>query len=187
MKLKKINAVLALLSVPALFIHVGYISYAYLTYFFNPTLSRLTADPFILLVCLHAVCGMCTVFLLGDGTRSDLYPKQNKRTIIQRVSAALIFPLLIIHLNTYQLLEHSASKGKWFLFTGLLFVQVCSYAVFFIHAAVSFSRGLITLGLLTDRKKQKVLDRIVYVVFFAVTVFAVFVVLRTELMMLHPK
>ena len=38
-----------------------------------------------------------------------LYPKLNMRTVLQRISAALIFPLLIVHLKTFDLLK-SASK-----------------------------------------------------------------------------
>ena len=57
---------------------------------------------------LELSTGMLTVFLQADGTRLDLYPKQNLRTILQRASAALILPLLILHINTYDLLASTA-------------------------------------------------------------------------------
>ena len=84
MKLKKINAVLAILSTVALFVHIAYTDFAYLTMYYNPFLKLLTSLPFMILTCLHAVCGMTSVFLQADGTRLDLYPEQNKKTIVQR-------------------------------------------------------------------------------------------------------
>ena len=89
MRLKKINAALGLLSIVAMLLHIGYTVFAYLAFYYNPTLKLLTAIPFMVLACLHAVCGMLAVFIQADGTRLDLYPKQNLRTILQRASAAL--------------------------------------------------------------------------------------------------
>ena len=120
MKLKKINAVLAVISSFALLVHMGYSSFAYLTFYYNPFLKTLTAIPFMVLTCVHAVCGMCAVFLLHDGTRMDLYGKQNKRLIIQRVSAALIFPLLLLHLKSFELQKGVAQNHEWFLYTLLV-------------------------------------------------------------------
>ena len=88
MKLNRIDAEVGLLSVIALLVHIGYTAYAYLAFYYNPTLKLLTAVPFMVLACLHAVLGMSAVFLQGDGTRLDLYPKQNLRTIVQRIAAA---------------------------------------------------------------------------------------------------
>ena len=105
MKLKKINAALGLLSIAFLLLHLGYSVFAYMAFFYDPALKLLTAVPCMVLVCLHAVCGMLTVFLQTDGTRLDLYPKLNLRTILQRVSAALMLPLLILHINTFGLLQ----------------------------------------------------------------------------------
>ena len=81
MKLKKLNALLGLLSILAMLLHMGYTIVAYLMFYYNPFLKTVFAVPFMVLVCLHAVCGMVTVFLQADGTRLDLYPKQNLRTL----------------------------------------------------------------------------------------------------------
>ncbi len=187
MILKKTSAAAGLLSSFGLLIHVIYNIYAYLTFYYNPSLKKLTAIPFILFTCIHAVCGMCSVFLLGDGTRLDIYRKQNMQTVIQRVSAALIFPLLILHLKTFDLLKTSAGNKQWLLYALLTFLQVIFYAVTAAHVSVSFSRALITLGILTDRQKQKKLDRFVHafcVVLFAAAVFAV---VRGQQKMILPK
>lgn len=183
MKLKKINAALGLLSIAAMLLHIGYTVFAYLAFYYNPTLKLLTAIPFMALACLHAVCGMLTVFLQADGTRLDLYPKQNLRTILQRVSAALILPLLILHINTYGLLASTAEAGQWLWFALLMLSQPLFYGVALIHVAVSVTRGLITLGLLTSSDRQKRIDRVVYILCGLAFAVSIFVVVRTELAM----
>jgi succinate dehydrogenase hydrophobic anchor subunit len=183
MRLKKINAALGLLSIAAMLLHIGYTVFAYLAFYYNPTLKLLTAIPFMVLACLHAVCGMLTLFLQSDGTRLELYPKQNARTILQRVSAALMLPLLILHINTFGLLQSSAEAGQWIWFALLMLSQPLFYGVVQTHIAVSVTRGLITLGWLSSTEKQKVIDRVVYILCALAFAVSTFVVVRTELAM----
>ena len=183
MKLKKLNAALGLLSIAAMLLHIGYSVFAYLTFYYNPELKLITAIPFIVLVCLHAVCGMLTVFLQADGTRLDLYPKQNLRTILQRVSAALMLPLLILHINTFSLLKSASGEGQWFWFALLMISQPVFYGTVLTHVAVSFTNGLITLGLLSSRETQKRIDRVIYILCAAAFVVSTCVVLKTEFSM----
>jgi succinate dehydrogenase hydrophobic anchor subunit len=183
MRLKKINAALGLLSIAAMLLHIGYTVFAYLAFYYNPTLKLLTAIPFMVLACLHAVCGMLTLFLQSDGTRLDLYPRQNARTILQRVSAALMLPLLILHINTFGLLQSSAEAGQWIWFALLMLSQPLFYGVVQTHIAVSVTRGLITLGWLSSTEKQKVIDRVVYILCALAFAVSTFVVVRTELAM----
>ena len=183
MRLKKINAALGLLSIAAMLVHIGYTVFAYLTFYYNPALKLLTAIPFMVLVCLHAVCGMTSVFLQSDGTRLDLYPGQNTKTILQRVSAALMFPLLILHINTFRLLQSSAEAGQWIWFALLMISQPLFYGTVLTHIAVSLTRAFVTLGWLTSRDRQKVIDRVVYVLCAVAFAVSTFVVVRTELAM----
>ena len=183
MRLKKINAALGLLSIAAMLLHIGYTVFAYLAFYYNPTLKLLTAIPFMVLACLHAVCGMLTLFLQSDGTRLELYPKQNARTILQRVSAALMLPLLILHINTFGLLQSSAEARQWIWFALLMLSQPLFYGTVLTHIAVSVTRGLITLGWLSSTEKQKVIDRVVYILCALAFVVSTFVVVRTELAM----
>lgn len=176
MKLKKISAFLGLLSIFFLLLHVGYSVFCYLTMYYNPQLKYIMAIPFIVLVCLHAVCGMASVFLQADGTRMDLYPGKNMRTILQRVSAALIFPLLILHLYTFSLMKSSAESGNPGFIVLLILAELLFFACVITHVVVSLTKGLITLGLLSSQKVQKMIDRILYVagaVVFFVSAFAV--------------
>lgn len=186
MKLKKANAVLGLLSVPFLLLHMGYLIYAYLSLDFSQDLKAWTAVPFMVLVCFHAVCGMLTVFIRKDSARPDLYPGLNRRTILQRVSAALMLPTLILHINTFSLMQSASAGGQWFFFALLLLSQPLFYAMVLSHAAVSFSRGLITLGWLSSPKAQKTVDLISYFLFGALFLLACYATIRTELAMFLP-
>ncbi len=187
MKLKKLNAILSLLSALTLLIHTGYNTFAYYTFYYNPLLKTLTALPFIITVCLHAICGMCAVFLQNDGTCAGLYMKQNPGTIIQRISASLIFPLLILHLNTFNILKNSAANGKHWLFVTVIILQILFFAVVTAHISVSFSRAFITLGLLDDINKKKAADRIICIACVVVFVIASVSVIRGELIMFMAK
>lgn len=176
MRIKKCNAVLSLLTCIAMLLHVGCSAFTYLTFYYNPVLTKAFAIPFAVLTCLHAVLGMCSVFFLSDGTRAGLYRKQNRRTVIQRVTAALIFPLLLLHINTFGWLKATTESGQYVLFALLIAAQILFYLVVFAHATVSFGRALITLGWLCSEKAMKIVDRVAGVlcgVMFLITSFAV--------------
>ncbi len=186
MKIKKINAVLSLLTTAAVFIHVGYTAYAYLTFYYNPLLKNLTSKPFMIFACLHAVCGMAIVFFSSDGTALDRYPKLNVGTVLQRATAILILPLLLLHINVFGLLKNCAESGTWFPFVLLMISQPVFYGTVFTHVAVSFSRALVTLGALSSPEKKKAVDRTVYIVcgvFFAAATYAV---IKGQLAMFLP-
>ena len=183
MKLKKANAALALVSFLLMFVHMGYSVFAYLTMYYNPTLKNVFAVPFMVAVCLHAVLGMLAVFTQGDGTRMDLYPGQNRRTVLQRVSAALIFPLLILHINTFSLMQGCAERGQTVFILLLIAAEILFFAVFVIHAAVSLSRAFITLGWLTSRRAQKRIDRAACIVCAAAFAAVVYAVVRGQAIM----
>ena len=55
------------------------------------------------------------------------------------------------------------------------------------HAAVSFSKALITLGMLQSRRAQTIIDRIVYVFWAAVFLIASFAVTRGDIVMFILK
>lgn len=187
MRLKKCNAVCALLTTLALIVHVGYNTFSYLTFYYNPILKTATAIPFILCVCAHAVMGMCVVFLQSDGTRLDVYQRQNRRTVVQRVSAALIFPLLIVHLKTFSLLQEMSEGGKWIPFAIIICLQLAFYGVIYAHTVTSVSNAFITLGLLSSQQTKERLDRIVAIVFGALFLYATYAVVKGQLAMFLPR
>lgn len=183
MKLKKINAVLGLLSILFMLAHMVYSVFAYLTFYYNPFLKTVFAVPFMVLVCMHAVCGMWTVFTQADGTRMDLYPKQNAGMILQRGSAALIFPLLILHLNTFNMMKSAAEGGQVFMIFLLIAGEIFFFAVVITHVSVSLTKGFVTLGILASRDTRKRLDRIIYIIGAVAFVIAVYAVVKGQIIM----
>ena len=183
MKLKKANAVLGLLTILLMLMHIGYTVFAYITMYYNPLLKNVLAWPFVVMLCLHAVCGMLAVFLHSDGMRSLHYPGKNRRTIIQRVSAALFFPLLILHINTFSLMKGCASRGqKGFIYL-LILGEILFFAVVITHVASSLTNAFITLGWLSSRETQKKLDKVIYVIGAIVFIVAVIAVVRGQAIM----
>lgn len=186
MKLKKINAVISLLSVLALLLHVGYVFYAYLTFDYNASIQKVFSRIVEVLVCIHAVLGMSMLFLMGDGTRLRDYPRQNLATVLQRVSAALLFPLLLVHVKTFKLLQGFGAEGSMVKFTVVQVLQAVFYADVAVHVVISLPRAFITLGLLRRERTRKVLERVLWVLgalaFAALTI----TVARTQrVMLLH--
>ena len=183
MKLKKADAVLGLLTILLLLVHAGYSVFAYLTMYYNPVLTKLLAWPFMVTLCLHAVLGMLTVFLQADGTRLDLYPQKNVRTILQRVSAALIFPLLILHINTFPLMQGCAERGQKFFIILLILAEILFFATVITHMVTSMTKAFITLGWLASDETQKKLDRVFYVLGAIIFIVAVFAIVRGQAFM----
>ena len=182
-KLKKINAVLGLLTVLLLFSHAGYIAYCYSIMYFNETVHHIFAGSLMLVLMMHAVLGMSLVFLNADGTDLTLYPGYNKATIVQRISAAFIFPMLMLHLETFGIMNAAAEKGAAAAVIALIAVEILFFGTVFTHISVSFSRALISLGLLVSREKQSRLDKAMYIICAVSFVAAVTAVVRTQLIM----
>ncbi|MCR4599341.1 MAG: hypothetical protein K5678_09950 [Acetatifactor sp.] len=182
MALKKCNAYVSLVAFLAMLVHICYNDFAYLTFYYNPVLKTATAMPFMICTCIHAVLGMLIVFLQGDGTRLT-YPKKNVRTVIQRVTAALIFPMLILHLKTFDLMKETAGQGKLVAWWGLALVEVLFFGTILSHAAVSFSKALITLGWLSSRERQKKIDIVLYVFSVILFVASIVSVVRGQFLM----
>ena len=104
-------------------------------------------------------------------------------TILQRLSAALIFPLLILHINTFSMMKGAAEKGQVPFILIFILAELLFFAVVVTHVAVSFTKGLVTLGLLSARETQKKLDKIVYVLGAVFYVIAVFAVVKVQIAM----
>ena len=183
MLLKKTNAALGLLSILLMLSHIGYSVFAYLTMYYNPFLKNIFAYPFMIAVCLHAVLGMLSVSMQPEGSRLDLYPKLNARTVLQRVSAALIFPLLILHINTFSLMRASAEGGHKVFIMLLILGELLFFAAVITHISVSLTKALITLGLLSSSKTAKAIDTVLYILGAAVFLVSAFAVVRGQAMM----
>ncbi len=181
--MKKLNAFLSLITVFLLLVHAGYSAYAYLTMYYNPSISKTLSCAVMTAVMIHAVISMISVFLNSDGTRLDRYPKLNKATVAQRVSAALILPLVFIHVNTFDLMKSASESGKTIVIYLLMATQIILFATVAAHISVSLSRVLVILGLLKSPSVQKKMDKICIIAGAVLTAFAAFAIIRGELIM----
>ncbi len=183
MKLKKMNAALALVSIAMLMTHAGYKAVTYLLLIYNPEVSRIMNILPIVCIMLHAVFGMLTVFLQGDGTRASEYPRENARTILIRVSAALMLPLLLIHINMNSWLVATAGAKQWFLFGLVILAEVLFFAAVFTHAFAAMTRSFITLGWLASRQTQRRLDRVLWILGAVMFAAMSFIIIRAQISM----
>lgn len=183
MIIKRFNAVLSLITILLLLTHIGYTSFAYLTMYYNPLMTKVFSIPFMVSVCIHGVLGMSQVFMNSDGTALGSYPKLNRATLMQRLSAALIFPLVFVHVNTFGYMQANAESGTIGVIILLMATEILLFAAALCHASISFSRALITLGLLTSRDTQKKIDRIFLIAAMVILAIASFAVVRGQAIM----
>ena len=174
MRLKKINAVLGILTFALFFAHGIYEDVAYIAYIYNPILTKAFADTLATVFTLHAVLSLYIIFRRNDTVKID-YRKRNIKTLIQRDTGMLSILLLPFHAGAMSLLGKTYGTPAFYVieFLGFLFIGVIST-----HLAISFSKALITLGLVTDEKKVKTIDRAVAVisaVFFVFTCVVLFI------------
>ena len=92
MKLKKINATLGLVSIATMLVHIGYTDYAYLAFYYNPTLKQLTSLPFMVITCLHAVCGMAAGTSICAVVLAKGLPLTRKKRIAPAAAASSASP-----------------------------------------------------------------------------------------------
>ena len=179
---KKINAVLGIAGSASVLIHIGYVIYAYLTFYYNPLLTNIFGYTTLVLSCLHIIlCGVIFFFVhdKGNGMR---YPGLNMRTVIQRVSGVLMMMMLILHINTFKLLS-SLSGSDRVLFVAVMASQVLFYAFALLHVALSAGNALITLGLIQSIGSRRRFDVFIWLLCAVLFIVVSFVVLKTEIIM----
>ena len=160
MNIKRFNANLSLLTLVLLLIHEGYQLGAYITFYYNPILTKASGRAVACCFIMHAILSAICVFALHD-SKTIAYKKYNIRTVLQRVSAVMLFFLLPIHILSFPLLQSSAGGAGYLLVEA---VQIIYYAALSCHISMSFSNSLVTLGRLTDIKKKRIIDTIVLVI-----------------------
>lgn len=180
MRIKKVNATLGLLAIITLLAHMSYNVFCYATMYYNPLLKQIFAFPPLIIICLHAVLGLALLVVPKDSTSVDPYPDLNRTTVLQRISAILIFPTLIVHLNTFSILEATAASQRVAFFI-VIFIEIIFFAIVMTHVALSFTRALITLGWLTSMETKRRIDMITYIIMALFFVASVIVIVRGQL------
>lgn len=179
--MKRCNAALGLLAAALGLVHMGVQAYIYVTFSYLPVLSKVTAYGFLVPAAVHAPLSVCLLAFGSGRLRPDPYPKLNRRTTLQRVTAAGVLLLLPLHTNTFSLLQRSA--GRLAPILALLLAELVFYALTLLHIAASLSRGFISLGWVDSQEKQRRADRALWTVLALLGIAAAAAVVRGQLLM----
>ena len=175
--MKKKNALLGLISIVLLIAHAAYQLFSYITFYYNPKVSGIIGSLLLLVVIAHVVISI-RIVLGKNESKTIVYKKKNIRTIIQRVSALIMLFLMPVHVLQFLILKNSANALASIM---IMFTLVLFFAALMTHISCSFSNMLISLGLLDDIKKKKVIDRFVLIICLAVFVLVTFVTVSVQI------
>ena len=91
------------------------------------------------------------------------YRKENWRLITQRISGIVILILLYPHMRVLHLIISGAtfSGGAKLL---VLVTEILFAGAAFLHLSVSFSRSMLTLGLLKNDRMEKLVDYVTWII-----------------------
>lgn len=174
---KKINAILSLISIALLFVHAVYHTVSYLLYYYNPLVTKLLGYILFALILTHAVLSVIVVFILHDSKKIS-YPRNNIKTILQRISGFSLLLIIFTHIRHFAILDsYVGSSG----FTVALIVEIVFFGLIFLHIALSFSKAFISLGLITSMKSAKICDITVSVICAACFVIMSIIITTTHI------
>lgn len=157
MTLKRINAVCALILIATVIVHAS-LQYARLLGGAEVALPLLVCR-YLLFACfaVHAALGLRTAASGLQGEKAKMYWSLNKGCLVQRITAVAALVLVFLHAIPALIW---ASGGFFSVELSIVFflAAVLFYALLLVHIALSFSKALITLGLVTSQKAWRVAD-----------------------------
>ena len=157
MVLKKINAICSWIIIGFLLGHLGTMSYSMLTGWYDYSICKRLAYATAIVVAIHVTLSLILVFFFHDGANFSKYKKQNRQTFLQRASGLVIIALLHLHTKAFGFIATgmslSAADKCFLLVTEFLF-----FGAIFVHLGVSFSRSLISMGIIRSDTVQKRAD-----------------------------
>lgn len=162
MNVKKINAVLALLTLAALIGHAGTMGVSLWTGWYDYALCKALARGTVTLMTAHALLSIAVFFFCHDGAQTQ-YGGANRGTIIQRGSAIALLVLIHIHTRAYAHMATGVplSVGQTVFFSA---AELLYFAAIWSHVAVSVSRAAVTLGIARSARAVGRIDRAAWVV-----------------------
>lgn len=172
MNLKKVNAVLSIMLSVCVFFHAGIVCYMILSGVYLAKLSPMAGRTTATVMILHAAC---SIGIMARGKYPGIkYVKSNIKTMLQRLLGTLSVLLLAPHILMLKSLFGPAPAAA-----GLnMVVQTLFFLLIFGHLAISFSKALITLGLLKTDKGERTVNTAMYAACFLFFAFTVFCVVR---------
>lgn len=156
MLLKRINAVLGLLTILALLGHGGVMTVSLWTGWYHYILCKSLSRVTVILLFLHVVMTLGIFFFGHDGAVMG-YPRLNRATRLQRDSAILILVLIHVHTRAYAHMATGAVLPGW---KAVLFcvTEVLYFGAVLTHVAVSVSKAAVTLGLVSTERGLRAVD-----------------------------
>ena len=121
------------------------------------------SDCQILAVLIHVVLCIVSYYPRRGVLNFHRYRKENWRLITQRISGIVILILLYPHMRVLHLIISGAtfSGGAKFL---VLVTEILFAGAAFLHLSVSFSRSMLTLGLLKNDRMEKLVDYVTWII-----------------------
>ncbi len=161
--MKKANAIVGLLATVVFLTHAMTMSYSFMTGWYNFAICKGLAYATMIIVSVHILLSVINIFFLHDQTYISKYKKRNVKTIIQRATAIIIVILLHAHVKTYTFIPAKemlsiAMKAR------IIIVELIYFASIYTHVSISFSKSLISLGLIRSDKAEKNINNTAVVV-----------------------
>lgn len=124
---------------------------------------QILAEGFVATVLIHVVLCIVSYYPRRGILNFHRYRKANWRLITQRISGIVILILLYPHMRVLHLIISGASfsGGAKFL---VLVTEILFAGAAFLHLSVSFSRSMLTLGLLKNDRMEKLVDYVTWII-----------------------
>lgn len=161
--MKKINACITWVLTLLFYGHLLVMSYSMATGWYNYIICKTLARATGIAISIHAILSIIVVLFLHDGTKVGYYAKKNTKTMIQRITAIMILIFVHLHVKAFGFIVEEAALSV----AEKVFILVTEYVFFganFMHLTVSFSKSLITMGLLRSDAKEKLINKIMLVI-----------------------
>lgn len=124
---------------------------------------QILARGIVATVLIHVVLCIVSYYPRRGILNFHRYRKANWRLITQRISGIVILILLYPHMRVLHLIISGASfsGGAKFL---VLVTEILFAGAAFLHLTVSFSRSMLTLGLLKNDRMEKLVDYVTWII-----------------------
>lgn len=124
---------------------------------------QILAEGIVATVLIHVVLCIVSYYPRRGVLNFHRYRKENWRLITQRISGIIILILLYPHMRVLHLIISGASfsGGAKFL---VLVTEILFAGAAFLHLSVSFSRSMLTLGLLKNDGMEKLVDYVTWII-----------------------
>ena len=161
--IKKWNAVCSWMLTLFLLGHMLTMSIPMLTGGHDYSDCQILAEGIMATVLIHVVLCIVSYYPRRGILNFHRYRKENWRLITQRISGIVILILLYPHMRVLHLIISGASfsGGAKFL---VLVTEILFAGAAFLHLSVSFSRSMLTLGLLRNDRMEKLVDCVTWII-----------------------